>query len=35
MIHNLGVVASNGHVHQAVLEAIRTVLSPQELGALA
>jgi 3'(2'), 5'-bisphosphate nucleotidase len=32
MIHNLGVVASNGHVHQSVLEAVQTAVPPDQLG---
>jgi 3'(2'), 5'-bisphosphate nucleotidase len=33
MICNLGVVASNGRLHEAVLEAIRSAVPPEALGA--
>jgi 3'(2'), 5'-bisphosphate nucleotidase len=33
MIHNLGVVGSNGRLHEAVLEAIRSAVPPEALGA--
>jgi 3'(2'), 5'-bisphosphate nucleotidase len=32
MIHNLGVVGSNGRLHEAVLEAIRSAVPPEALG---